>query len=382
MNPEISMLLVLVGAFFAPVVAKLLRMPVAVGELIYGLLIGTLLGKGIAESEILDFLSEFGFLLLMFLVGLEIDFSLLRGIPIKHLLLYTAYFMSVFLFSLPVAIYTGLNPGTGIVLGLISVGVLILSLKESGLLDSPKGKKILVLGVVGESVSLAMIILLHRLGEFHSFSLLLKDFGITLGFFMLVFLLFKALKLLLWWFPELIRLLSYGKDSSAMAIRTSLFLMFSLGVLAHASGIEAVAGAFLGGAIVSYFLKEKEELEHKLSAMGYGFLIPIFFIETGTKINISGFSIETLKLCLLILSVMLLVRYIPSLLLMPAGFSFSQTLIVPLLLSYPFTLMIAGIEILNRMGKLEEGTYLSLILSALLSTLLFPWLGKLTLRWI
>jgi Kef-type K+ transport system membrane component KefB len=379
---ELNILLVLVGAFLAPLFSRLLRMPVAVGELLYGLALGMALGDSVAKNTTVSFLSEFGFLILMFLVGLEIDFSLLGTIPRRSIFVYTLYFIAVFSVSVPVSAYFGFDVSLSMVLGLISVGVLILSLRESGLLTKPVGKRLLVLGVVGESVSLLMIVLLHRVGETHSLKELLVDLGITLAFFLLMLDIFKLLKLLLWWFPELIRLLAFGHDTSAMNIRLSLFLMFSLGVLAHSSGVESVVGSFLAGAIVSYFLRDKEDLEHKLSAMGYGFLIPIFFIQTGAKIDMGNFSLEVLKISLLILLLMLCVRYLPSPLLAFAGSSLREVLIVPLLLSYPFTLMIAGVEILSRIGRVSEQMYLSLILSALLSTLLFPWFSKAVLRYL
>ncbi len=380
MSLELSVLFVLLGAFFAPLFAKALRMPVAVGELVYGLALGFLLGGYIAEVQTVKFLSEFGFLLLMLLVGLEINFDLLGGIPKRHMGIYLLYFIGVFAVGVPFVAYLNLPMSLVAVLCLISVGVLLVSLKESGLLDSEFGTKLLVLGVVGEIVSLVVITFLHKFGEFQGIRDLVFDLSITVGFFLLLALAFKVIKLFLWWFPEVVRFLSYEKDASALGIRLSLFMMFFLSVLAHISGVESAVGAFLAGAVISYFLRDKEDLEHKLSAMGYGFLIPIFFIYTGAKTDVSAFSVEVLKNSLLILGIMLLVRYVPSPLLLFAGFSAKQLIPVPLMLAYPFTLMIAGVEILNRMGVLEGDAYLSLLTSAVLSTLLFPWFGRLLLR--
>ncbi len=380
MSLELSVLSLLLGAFFAPLFAKVLKMPVAVGELVYGLALGLLLGGGISESQTVAFLSEFGFMLLMFLVGLEIDFDLLEDTPKGTIGLYLGYFGAVMALSLTLVPLLGFRVGIGAVLSLVSVGLVLVSLRESGLMEKEIGKRFLILGVVGEVLSLVVITLLHKLGEFRDLENFFKDLLITVLFFLGLFILFRAVKLLLWWYPELIGFISYGRDTSAVSIRLSLFVMFFLSVLAHASGTESAVGAFLGGAILSYFLRDKEELEHKLSAMGYGFLIPVFFIHTGVKMELSEFSYHTLKLSFGFLILMLAVRYLPAPLLLLARFNPKEVALLPLLLAYPFTLMVAGAEILNRMGVIGTEVHLALIISAVLSTLIFPWIGKPAMR--
>ncbi len=78
-SPFISLLVVVFLAFLVPVILaqfKNLRLPIVVGEILAGIIIGQS-GFGLISPDepILDFMAEFGFVFLMFISGLEIDFS-------------------------------------------------------------------------------------------------------------------------------------------------------------------------------------------------------------------------------------------------------------------------------------------------------------------
>jgi len=221
---------------------------------------------------------------------------------------------------------------------------------------------------------------MEKVGGFSGWEHFLKEIGIVFLFFLLFFLAFRFIGLLIWWFPEIVKKLTYEEDPSAIGIRLSLALMFTSAVLAHVAGVESVLGAFLAGMVFSYFIRKKHDLEEKLSSIGYGFLIPIFFIRTGMGMDLTGIDISLIKEVGAILLLMLLVRLVPSLILPFGNFSLKDSLLSSLLLSYPFTLMIAGIEIARLSGLIDERTGMILFLSAALSSLLFPWGAKVLVR--
>ncbi|GAB6065133.1 monovalent cation:proton antiporter-2 (CPA2) family protein [Aquifex pyrophilus] len=376
MSDEVLLLVVFAGAFFSPVFARILRMPVPVGELIFGLTLGHLLGEGGGVPEILSFLSEIGFLILMFLAGLEIDFNLLERTSGLSLGIYLVYTILIFLSGFFISLITGIELTALIILSLISVGLMIATLRDTGLSATPLGKKVLILGVIGELMSLFALTLLEKLGEFRDWKSFFLDVGTVMLFLFGFFLVFHAIKLLIWWYPEIVKTLTYEEDPSAIDIRLSFFLIFSASIIAHIAEIESVLGSFLAGALFSFFIRKKHDIELKFSSIGYGLFIPIFFIKTGMGMNLAGVSSNILFEVLLLTFLIFLLRLLPSPVLLLAGFSPKEIFISSLSLSYPFTLMIAATEIARSSGLISEERSLSLFIAAALSSLIFPWSVK------
>ena len=281
MSGSLLLLFVFLSAFLAPPLSRLLRMPVPVGELVIGLLLGHFLAQGVALPEILGFLADFGFLLLMFLAGLEVDFNLLRQLERRHFVFYALYVVGMFLGAGLLAGLLGVGLAQALILALVSIGLMVATLRDMGILGRAFAKRVLILGVLGEVASLFGLTAMEKAAHYQGLLSLLKEVGIIALFFLLLFLAFRLAGLFLWWYPEVGRRLVYEEDPSAMGIRLSLALMFAAAVMSGLVGLESVLGAFLAGMILSYFLQKKHDLEAKLSAMGYGFLIPIFFIRTG-----------------------------------------------------------------------------------------------------
>ena len=73
-----------IGAFFMPFISKRLLLPAAVGEIIYGIVIVSVLPHGENQLEMVEYFSALGFLILMYLAGLEIDFDRFRDFIIRH----------------------------------------------------------------------------------------------------------------------------------------------------------------------------------------------------------------------------------------------------------------------------------------------------------
>jgi Kef-type K+ transport system membrane component KefB len=91
-----------------------------------------------------------------------------------------------------------------------------------------------------------------------------------------------------------------------------------LAVVAVELGLEILVGAFVGGMIIGLITRgeEMEPFRHKLDGIGYGFLIPIFFVVTGVRFDLKGLlASPTSLLCVpLFLILFLLLRGLPVLL--------------------------------------------------------------------
>jgi len=349
-------------------------MPVPVGELLLGLLVGFSLAGEVPAG--LSFLAHLGFLLLMFMAGLEVDFDLLGKTPKKALGVYFLYALGVPLFGLLIASLLGFSPFEGLLVSFTSVGLLLAVLKELHLPPS-FSQRVLVIGAVGEVLSLFLLSLLHAFPHLKEEpSALLGELFKLFAFFGVFFFVFYAVKTFLWWFPETLSFLVREEDRNALGIRLSLFLAFAGAVFAKSAGIEDALGAFLAGVVVSYFVRKKKPLEEALSAVGYGFLVPLFFLKTGMELKLEGLGLSLLLDVLLLSATTLSARLLPALLLLPAGFSFKEVFQLALLLSFPFTLQVVGTELAHSAGLLGDGEALRLYLTALFTSLFFPWVGK------
>src|SRR5690242_17794893 len=77
-SPAIALLLFTAGAFVIPLLSKRIGLPAAACEMLYGALLGNLLPRFSQPDALISALAHFGFILLLFLAGLEVDFVLLE----------------------------------------------------------------------------------------------------------------------------------------------------------------------------------------------------------------------------------------------------------------------------------------------------------------
>lgn len=245
---------------------------------------------------------------------------------------------------------------------------------------SESGKLVLVIGSVGEIISLFTLLVLNKSSNINNLQTLLNQSFKIAAFFILSYIVFKLIKLLIWWYPEIIENVIFKEDASSIELRLSFFVMFLMASLASLAGIEFILGAFMGGAIFSYFLREKESLEQKLSSIGYGFFIPIFFINTGLNIHIQSFNLEIISKTLLYAFLIFLLKFLASPILFFANRNLKFSLLTPLFLSFPFSILIAAIELTNNLHLINSQERLELYFSAILSSLIYPSVLKLFVK--
>ena len=164
-----------------------------------------------------------------------------------------------------------------------------------------------------------------------------------------------------------------------MCIRDSRFavlLLVAFTVLAERFGLESILGAFLAGAIVG--LVDRDSASHpnfrtKLDAIGYGFLVPVFFVASGIRLNLTGLlhSPSALVRVPLFLLALLAVRGLPALLGLRANGT-RPTLALGLLQATTLPFIVAATQIGVALGKLSSVTAAALVCAGLLSVLIFP----------
>jgi Kef-type K+ transport system membrane component KefB len=376
-----SLLLFYLGAFIAPPVAAQVRLPASVVEILYGLAVGAS-GLGLVEPTAFSrFLSDLGFTFLMFLVGLEIDFNHMEREGRRSVLLATLVVVAILAGGTLIARRMDWPPFLALVLGAMSVGILLVVLREVGASQTRLGQMLLLVGSLGEFATLIALTgydLVHTRGV----GLPLVEEALKgLLLFAAAYAILSLLRLLVWWFPDRFEHWGEAQDPSEMGVRSGLVLMLSLGALAALVGLEGILGAFLAGALFSFVFREKGYLETKLGAIGQGFFVPLFFIHIGVTFDAGALAdlAGAARMLGLLAAASLLTKLLPTLLLLFGGFSLRQVTAGAFLLATPLTLLVAIAAIGRRIGVLDSALVSSIILLAIVTGVIFPTLTKLLL---
>ncbi len=367
----LSIILISIGILFVPFFSKLLRIPVSVGEILYGIVIGKSCFNLIEPSQWLSFLASFGFLILMFIAGLEVKIKEIHHLPIRTKVIYTAIPVLVLAIALLTGTVLSFKPIVSVALGVISVGIVVAVLREKGIMQTNYGKTVFMVGLVGEVLSIATLTLFALYTEFglsFSFWKGLAELGIYL---LIARVLLIFLKSFVWWYPNRFKFF-FEKNPAEIGVRISLAVMFVLSVAASLINIEPIIGAFLAGVIFATVFEDTENIEEKLSGISFGFLIPIFFISVGINFQMPHVSLHLLKLLLVMVAVSFASKLLPSLLLKLEGFSLRESAAAGFLLSAPLTLVIVTAELGVKMGVIDHHTESSLILLAIVTGILAP----------
>ncbi len=367
----ISILLIAIGILFVPFLSRTFKIPVAVGEILYGIVIGKSFLNLVEPSPWLNFLSLFGFFLLMFIAGLEVKVKEVHSQPLKSRLVFTLIPSLVFLIAYLIGKELSLNLLTTVAMGVISVGIVVSVLREKGLLQSEFGKKVFFLGIVGEVLSIVILTFLslyYRYGFSLSFWIGLGKLALFLLSARLVLILLKSI---VWWYPDRFKFF-FEKNPAEIGVRISLAVMFTLSVAASLIDIEPIIGAFIAGVIFSTVFEETENIEEKLSGISFGFLVPIFFIYVGINFVMPHLGRETLYLVGALTVGSLVSKVLPSVFLMLEGFSLRESLGAGVLLGAPLTLVIVVAELGVKMKLIDHHLESVLILVATLTGIMSP----------
>jgi len=379
MEPKLlTLILVTLGIFVIPFLTPLLRLPVAVGELLYGMALLYVFNRlGMDETSLgyIDFLAFLGFALLMFLAGLEIDWNKLETLKGREKAVILLVVASNFLTSFGISKVLNLPVEVGLLLSAMGIGLMLSVLRE---LNLPPyfSQIVLITGSLGEVLTLFFLTLYDLYLSFGmGFTFYLHLF--LIGLFGLFFiLLLKVLKLLAWYFPEKVAALVIEETKAAVDIRASFALMLLFMAFTSLIHIEPILGAFIAGTLLGFIFREKEHLEGRLSAFGYGFLIPFFFIQVGLSFDFSALSPLFLKLTLLTMGGLFAVKLLSSLWFRFLGFGIVEIVTAALLFSFPFTVLIAVGKILHEKGIWSSTDFGVVILLTILSSVAFPLLVK------
>src|SRR5918997_6209775 len=322
-----DLVVVVLVALLAPLLVDLLprvRLPSVVVELAAGIVIGPSVLGWVEMDDPLTLLSSLGLAFLLFLAGLEIDLARLRD-PLARLAA-VGFLVSVALAAVvgPVLHLSGAEGGPlflAVVLLSTSLGVVAPVLKDEGEVHTDFGQLVMVSGSLAEFGSLVLLTLLFSTGESASTPevrvLLLVAFAVAVAVAGLAIA-------RTWRSPWLSDALNRLDDTSAqLRVRAAIVVLVLFVTLAAHLGVEAILGAFVAGALLRAADRGREAdgeaFTRKLEAIGFGFLVPIFFVSSGIRFDLDALlgSPSALLWVLCFLVGLLVVRALPGLLYRP-----------------------------------------------------------------
>lgn len=378
---QLSLFLVVLLALVIPIFMarfQISTVPTAVAEIIVGIIIGSSGFNLIISTHDLTFLSNLGVTLLMFLSGMEIDFDILQrkdsskskshaGKTVNPIKIAVTAFGGIMMMAVVLAFALramGLFSEVmlaAIILMTVALGVVIATLKEKDILNRPIGQTVLLTAVLGEVIPLLLLTIYASINGGNAEQLWL----IILLFLAAIFLL-RRFKQPYVWFAKI------TKATTQLDIRLAFFLIFALVTVAQTVGAENILGAFLAGMVMK-LLEPSEATKDKLTSIGYGFFIPIFFIMTGVGLNLRSLFGKPSSLMLLpVLVIFLLIAKLPVVLTYMRYFQKRNAFAGGFLTATTITIVLPTLQVARKLHAITSTQSDAFILAAVIVCILSP----------
>lgn len=368
----------------APLLAEAIpgrRVPQVVFLVLLGIVLGPH-GLGLLSVDApLQVLSLMGLGFLLFLAGMEIEPAHLRSPSAREA---ATAFLASLLIAVPAALLLKAAGAQGdlrllaLVLTSTSLGVLVPLLRDGGDMESQFGQLVMVAGTAGEFGSLFLLTLLFS-GETQSTAAQLLYVGVMAGLALVVGFGVRRAWRSHWFAASMGRL---DETTSQLRVRAAFAILLIFAAMAHRFGVDSILGAFLAGVVLRLADHDDRPSQArylaKLDAIGYGFLIPVFFVVTG--LNFDGAALvarpATLALIPVFLILFLIVRGGPALV-YRGTVGPADAVAAGLLQSTSLTFPIVVSTIGQSLHQLAAATAAALVVAGLVSVVLFPTAGLL-----
>jgi len=372
-----SVVLVLLASALGALLSRIhgaIVLPTVVVEIVLGILFGPDV-LGIAKTnEVITILSNLGLSMLFFFAGLEVIEERVAARALKLGTLGWGLSLLIALAVGAVLQQAGVDAEwwlLGVALATTALGTLVPILSDAHLLPTPLGSAVLGTGVAGEfwPIIFISVFLTSAYGALREVLLLALFGGIVL---VAAGIALRARP------PRVLRVLRETVHTTGQtAVRAAIFLLGLLVLIASDAGFEFVLGAFAAGLIVGLALDSPEGavVRMRLEGIGFGFLIPIYFVATGLTFDLDSLLTPTgLGLAALFLGLLLVTRGTPSLLwLRELGPRGTTSLALCGATALPLIVAIVGIG--QGSGAISDSVGASLIGAGMISVLAYPLLA-------
>lgn len=364
-------------AVAAPLLVDLIRVPVpdAVAMILIGIAVG---GSGLGWVGVdggVELLASLGLAYLLFVAGLEVRIDMLRG-PALTTGLWAFGLSAAIAVGLSSALYAaGLIVNVGIIVATLlttSLGIVVVVLKDAGVLDTPLGQLTLLGGLLGDFSSVALI------------SVIAPTDGASIGSTLIGLAVFCAVGIVL--ALVLLRLSTVAVLRRALAqrvggatqlgVRLAVMVMVGFAALGQVVGLEAILGSFVAGVAVSAISDRGQgtgATRMKVEVIGFGLLVPIFFVTAGVTFDLAALASSATDLVLVpvLLVAMIATRALPTLL-FGRMLTKREVLASGLLLSTKLTFVVAVVQVASAAGQIKPSTASALITAAVITVVTLP----------
>ncbi len=370
---------------------KVSAVPAVIVEILMGVIAGPFVLNLVQKTAYMDFLASTGFLVLIFLAGLEIDVNKITSSFPRHrvkwidmisnslILAIIIYFGSLFI-SIPFALAVHLFIDIDIVfftilMPTVALSIMVPILKADGELVKKFGQVLLMEGAIATIMSIILISIYAGILNY--------GFQVEILLFAVIFVVFIILYFVGRWtirfytFQSLLYRLEHA--ASQIRVRGTIALLLLFVIVAHIINVELVMGAFFAGILLSIFItKEKSALLFKLDGMSYGFFIPIFFIMVGVNLDLSGLSQfrESIPFIITLTFGFFATQILPTMIMVKV-FGIKKALAGGVLLSVRLGLTIATAQIGLSLGVIDSADNAGIVTAAILASLISPMSYKL-----
>jgi Kef-type K+ transport system membrane component KefB len=379
MDFGLDLVLIPLVAVLAPLLTRGLGrwvpIPVVVFELVLGIVIGPSVLGWAHPTQFAHTLSQFGLAVLFFVAGTEIEFQALRG--------RTGTFAGLgWLISLAAGVALGwaVAPGEsaiiiGIALASTALGTLLPILRDAGELKTPFGRAVGALGTVGEFGPLVAISIFLGNRAPGRATIVLAAFAVIAA--LAIWYAFAAPRGRLHGFVT-----ATMHTSGQFAVRLVILILAALVFISLELDIDMLLGAFTAGIVWRLIIRDadeelREQVESKIEAVAFGFLVPIFFVYTGVTFDLASLVKNPVLLALVpvVLVVLFVVRGLPSMLAAPVGSRARNRFSIALLgaTGLPIIVAVTGIGVDKHI--IPSSAAAVLVGAGMLSVLVFPLVG-------
>ncbi|MEU6123698.1 cation:proton antiporter [Streptomyces sp. NPDC047123] len=376
-----TLILIMAAAVLAPLLAfaagRRVRIPVVIFEIVLGILIGPDVLGWAHSGDVIDVLSDLGLSMLIFLAGYEIQFDAIRGDTLRRSV--WAWVISLVLGMAVALALTGLDLSRSVIIGTAltstALGTVLPILRDSGDLQGRFGTVMMAFGAVGEFGPIVAMAVLLSGREPGAATFVLAAFAAVTAAAVC-----WALRPRPPWFSQVVRTTLH--TSGQFAVRFVMLLLVAMLALSQAFGLDVLLGAFAAGLLTRLVLQgaapeSSEEVLAKVEAMGFGFLVPLFFVVTGIEFDLASLldGGRALALLPLFLGLFLVVRGLPAYALAPRDLSPLSRRALTLYSSTCLPLVVAITTIGLDEKVLGKDEAAALVGAAMISVLVFPLLG-------
>ncbi len=373
-----GLLLISLIAVGAPLVARLIpkvKVPSVVLEIVAGIIVGPSVLGWVHVDTPIEVLSLVGLAFLLFLAGIEIDLMALKGEALRVTVLGFGATLAIG-FGFGIAFHAAnwvRNPFfVAIALAATSLGLVVPVLKDAGAADRPVGRLTIAGATVADFGAVILLSLFFSESEGGTASKLA-----TLAFFVVVIAIVGIVLAKAGRSARLDRVLVSLQDTTAeIRVRIAVALLIGFVALAAKTGLETILGAFIAGALLGTI--DRDTMTHpqfrvKLDAVGYGFLIPVFFVTSGVRFDLRALTDHPSALARVpvFLVALLLARGLPAMLLYRRSLG-SATPVAALLQATSLPFIVTATQIGVAIDAIEPVTAAALVSAGLLSVVLFP----------